>query len=400
MNKLSFLATTVLLLNLLSGCAHNWKTDWSTSISQEGGSKNVQEMLLLDDGRIFFTGSEEYGKGGRVIGIFGMMDSKGHLLWSKNHDHADAKVYLNDAAVIPGGGFILAGTVVLSETNSDILVIKISNEGEILWTKRLGTDLLDASEDIVVLDDKHYLLTGQYAEDKEAKTSEAVFLTLDESGLVVNEKKFTKLALNVGKALAVAGDGNLILGLESSNDYFSIYNIRDKFYIHIIKITPAGEILWEKVLDDNQYYLKEILAEKDGTCTFLGGIRHHGFTSGSILVRKLDAQGNTLMNFSRRRDAMVLEGYAYFAGDMSLMDGGGYIVSGNVLNPTGLLMPSPVMADLNKKFASMVCKLNSEGQKIEENLVSQQQILDILAVDKDGFLVSFPGRVERISSNK
>jgi transcriptional regulator with XRE-family HTH domain len=116
-------------------------------------------------------------------------DNKGKILWKRiiggtSYDKAGQVVVTND------GSYILVGsTSSFGKGNYDVLVVKVSSKGDILWQKTYGEFLNDYGLRIAAVDNNLYQIEGTKQICKTINVSNDCFdqewlFKIDESGLV------------------------------------------------------------------------------------------------------------------------------------------------------------------------------------------------------------------------
>lgn len=90
-------------------------------------------------------------------------DINGNVQWEKligESEKHDAATFINYAS---DGGFILTGQVLFPDTEHDIYLKKIDNDGNEEWIKFFGTNFFDTGMSVIELSDGCYLITGEVA---------------------------------------------------------------------------------------------------------------------------------------------------------------------------------------------------------------------------------------------
>lgn len=87
-------------------------------------------------------------------------DSVGDTLWTRtvgkaNHDRGQYVVETND------GGYVIAGHSLSFENGSDILLLKLTQQGELLWSKTYSNPFTDAAYSLALMRDGGFLIAGE-----------------------------------------------------------------------------------------------------------------------------------------------------------------------------------------------------------------------------------------------
>ncbi len=121
----------------------------------EGGDVALAVQQLSDSGFIIggFTQSSSWAS--YII----RTDSLGNAIWSNIYEGSwQSECY--DIQATPDGGFILTGTETSFQTDSDLLIIKLDANGNLIWKKIYGTVDAEQGESIQQLQDGGYIIAG------------------------------------------------------------------------------------------------------------------------------------------------------------------------------------------------------------------------------------------------
>jgi hypothetical protein len=138
---------------------------------------------------------------------------------------------------LAGGGYIVAGrTQVLPNANPDVYILRTDANGDTLWTRRYGWDLIDEPNQVRETSDGNYIV--------------------------------------VGKTQAI---------LDST------------YYVLLLKIAPTGDTLWTRTYGQGYWYSYGLsVAEvSSGGYILAGGVGTYSHSTQAFLIRT-DADGDTL----------------------------------------------------------------------------------------------------------
>jgi hypothetical protein len=172
-------------------------------------------------------------------------DSSGNIQWAKTYEGEYYETGPISILQVSDGGYILSGSVFLSNENIDGLVIKLDSAGNIQWAKAYRGNKYDAIVSIIETSDEGYVLAG------------------------------STNSFGVGE-----------------RDFF------------LMKLTPSGNISWAKTYGGNSYDDAYSVSQTLDGGYILGGYTA-SFRSGNysnILVIKTDPNGN--ISFSRNGPVM------------------------------------------------------------------------------------------------
>lgn len=342
------------LVFLFPPCMHAqpgivWEKSWGGTYSDFG-----VKVLSTSDGNFLLLGSpnsingdmsDSHGQGDIWVS---KIDPTGHLIWQKmfggsNNDKATGVVHATD------GGYLIIGSVESYDgdiTNyygeSDIWLVKINENGDLLWQKSYGGSSYESSGSILPLQDGGYVITC-------TSTSEDYDLPPDPFGLQdIWAFKITAAGDMVwskryggnnddfaGSAIATSDNGLIILGGSFSTNIPGLVNngYCDNL---VIKTDSSGVIQWKRMVGGNgSDFGGFIQPSNDGGYLIMGlassnsgmfVLNHGGF---DIWVYKLNVNGVVIWN--KLYGGSSLEE----AGGFSKTADGNYVFVGHTLSQNG-----------------------------------------------------------------
>jgi hypothetical protein len=158
-------------------------------------------------------------------------------IWEKETDKNYSDI-LNSSVQTDDGSFISVGSTNLSSNSlSDILIVKTSSLGDTLWTKVYGTDETDAASNIIKTLDNNYLVTGKWGTD--VNNSDIIILKIDNNGDTLWTKKFGGPYEDEGRKSIEDSLGNFyVLGSKTATTSYVMYTI---------KTNPSGDTIWTRI---------------------------------------------------------------------------------------------------------------------------------------------------------
>lgn len=228
--------------------AHGVGEFWGTKIDGDGnlewrkffgGTNNDRSFGVVNahDGGYILAGASESDD-------FDITDPKGSYdFWAVKVDKNGSFVWENsfggtgidqaqDIMATPDGGYVIVGNTFSSDTQitknqgqSDVWLIKIDDDGELLWQKSFGGSGFDAAHSVRPTEDNGLLICGN-SKSFDGDVSENfgendiwIFKT-DASGNVQWEKSFGGLGLDFGYDAIETNNGTIVLiGETASQDF-------------------------------------------------------------------------------------------------------------------------------------------------------------------------------------
>jgi len=199
------------------------------------------------------------------------LDETGDSLWTKKY-YTDLGSINTGMDIINAqdGNFLMAGT-----RNDSMLVLKITEDGEVLWSGTYGFAVGDAGISIAEQTNGDVLLGGYTTG---FAWLSPVLLTLDENGELVNSTAPGLEMPGVVSDIALAPDGGYVI-VGSIYDFWSTNALDTNGYV--IKYSSQGTIDWQLDLDaTTSVHASGIKPTSDG-----GYIISGGNTTGMVLKK-------------------------------------------------------------------------------------------------------------------
>ena len=335
-------------------------------IQNDGGRSVIQ----TSDGNYVITGStESFGAGGKDVGLM-KVDPNGNLLWIKTFGGA-----LNDEgySVIQttDGNYVITGyTFSFGAGSSDVGLMKVDPNGNLIWLKTLGGTSTDLGYQVIQITDGSLVIVGHtYIEDPPNSRYNVLLIKTDTNGNQLWSKSFgngifytygnsvtqtpdggfaiaasivSATVLNNVYFIKTDSNGNEIYHTEfggngsdngtsmvlTSDGNFIIAGYTDSFGagsndIALMKVNPSGNLLWIKTFggtgDDVGF---SIIQTADGNYLITGRTNSFNALADDIGLMKVDANGNLLW-------IKIIGGNNADVGwDVIQIAGGGYVITG------------------------------------------------------------------------
>ncbi|MDP3394717.1 helix-turn-helix domain-containing protein [Sediminibacterium sp.] len=181
-----------LFVDIKSLIIRNWKTLLVLIILVFGTLfyKDLKSLLVIsNDNSIISISTINCGSKNECDIELLKKDNKGKVLWKciiggTSYDRASQVLRTKD-----GSYFVIGSTSSFGKGNYDVLVVKVSSEGEILWQKTYGEFLNDYGLRIAAVEDNLYQIEGTKQICKTVNVSNDCYdqewlFKIDESGLV------------------------------------------------------------------------------------------------------------------------------------------------------------------------------------------------------------------------
>lgn len=233
-----------------------------------GGSEDDEGEAVLEtpDGGYIVAGHTESSNGdvndnNGVLDIWVIkLNKTGLIEWEKTYGGSNAE-YSYSICISGDNGYIIAGQTKSNDGdvsgnngNTDVWVIKISSTGALEWQNAMGGVGIEAAYKIVPTWDEGYILTGVTASGStgDVMGSHGLFecwlVKLDNTGEIVWQKPLGGSDNDYGRSVAITDDGSIVVGgVTTSFDGDVTSNNWLGYNWWVIKLSPNGEILWDRV---------------------------------------------------------------------------------------------------------------------------------------------------------
>ncbi len=257
-----------------------------------GGAQDDVAFCIekTSDGGYILTGyTTSFGAQGRDILVI-KLNNDGSIAWQKRYggnqdDWAYAIKETND------GNYILVGiTTSFGSTTWDVIIIKIDQDGNILWQKKYGGDKDDTALAIQE-DNDGYIIAGTTKSFGADDNLDIWVVKIAKNGNnIIWQKRYGGDKNDAASYLQKAADGGYILTGYTT----SIVNQKQNIDVLVIKLNNDGSIAWQKkYAGDQQDWAYYIQNAPDGGYIITGWTTSFGAQGKDILVIKTDESGNT-----------------------------------------------------------------------------------------------------------
>jgi len=330
-----------------------WERIFGTK-DHENMANSIQQTS--DEGYIFagWTSYESIGQGSDIYVV--KLDKKGNYIWKKVYGE---KKYDDSASSIQqtsDAGYIVAGcTESYSAGATDIYIMKLDKNGNVMWEKTYGGEANDTPTSIQQTSDGGYIVAGS-TESFGAGGSDFYIIKLDKNLNKVWEKTYgDKDHSEKANSICEISDGGYIVAGETP--YFS--HGGSDFYI--IKLDKNGNKVWEKRFGEKNYddVASSIQQTPDGGFIVVGWTESYGLGETDVYVIKLDGKGNKIWE-------KTYGGKGHdFASSFQLTSDGGCIIAGD----------SNSFGSGDSDF--YIIKLDKNGDKIWERVFGDKEHFEI-----------------------
>ncbi len=281
-----------------------------------------------DGGYIVAGDTLSFGAGGYDLWVL-KLNSNGDVIWQKTYGGASTDRFQSLQQTSDGGYILAGLTESFGTGNWHIwvLLLKLDSNGGVIWAKTYGALYNPPCAlqsmggcyyySIQQTSDGGYILAGETKPFGAASTSISV-LKLDNEGNVIWQKTYTNTGWDKAPSIHQTGDGGYIVAGETN--FYTPYGYTGTDIL-VLKLDGNGNVVWQKTYGLKSYdWVPSIKQTSDGGY-IMGCISYDGYNPAEILVLKIDSNGNVLWQKTYTGTSWVIPPSIHQTGD------GGYIVA-------------------------------------------------------------------------
>jgi hypothetical protein len=164
----------------------------------------------------------------------------GEIEWQKvfSNDYEGGKsiIQAND------NGYIICGyTRVENDDWSNILVMKVDENGDSLWSKNYGGPLKEFGTSIKQLKNNDLIISGYRADTNNINNADSYFVKTNSNGDTLWTRSFNGLGYNISKSVAISKDSNYLF-----TGYGEVKELNNN-NVYLLKMTENGDALWKRI---------------------------------------------------------------------------------------------------------------------------------------------------------
>jgi Tol biopolymer transport system component len=228
---------------------------WSHTYGGRGMDHAKMVRQTSDGGYILIGGrADEFPTSAVYQGDIALIktDAEGNQVWSRNY--GDEILYLGwGVAQTPDGGYILTGWEAKTIDDRDVIAIKTNEIGDVEWSRTwdLGPGMRDGGFDLILTSDGYIVIACIQAMGSGAPS--AVLLKLDLEGNEIWNKLIGEEGVgNTFWHIMEDSDGGYVMA--GDTHLGKVPSTREDIHGGLmIKTDKDGEILWQRVFGEGQY---------------------------------------------------------------------------------------------------------------------------------------------------
>lgn len=241
--------------------------------------------------------SSSFGNSKEII----LMDISpdGEMLWSKAIGGKKADVGNKVKQTSDGGYVIVGNTSSFKAQRKDIYVVKLNQDGVIQWSAIYGGKNVEYGFDIEQTSDDGYILTGE-TNSFDVEDHDILVLKLNSQGSLEWGHTYGDHKIEFGQAIHETEGGYVLVGETNSFAEADTVENSDEGGINdiiLMKLDYEGEVIWSNLYggkDDD--YVTDMIVDGDNGIFILGNTYSYGSGARDGLIIRTDNEGTLIQS--------------------------------------------------------------------------------------------------------
>jgi hypothetical protein len=259
-----------------------WNMSW------DGGFDDKPYIITESNGHIYVGGAKflSFSPTETDIFILKLHASNGSLVWSRTWDGSGHGYDEVDGLLVDGNSIYVSGWATENSTQTDIVVLKYSENGDLIWSRTWGTSGVDEANGQLGLDENHVYVVGHY---------DALPLGLGGDAVLV---AFNKVDGSYAWNTTWGGSGlDDAFGMAMSSNYIYSVGLTTSFggdMIFLLKYNANGSLIWNAMWGgSNAEIARAVDISADGTSIYIAGnTASYGNGDFDVVLLRYSQQGN------------------------------------------------------------------------------------------------------------
>ncbi|MQY82440.1 hypothetical protein GH157_01960, partial [archaeon] len=266
----------------------DWFHLYGGSFSESGVS-----ITKSSDGGYFIVGSSNDRDPWWDIYVI-KTDELGNEIWNNTYGNLRESEQAYDHVLAENDGLVIIGIKDRDNaTKKNILVVKISKDGDLLWNQTYGSERIEEGRSIIISSEGGFILTGSQSGTGPTET-DIIVMKIDDNGNLLWNSTIEQIGHEIGASIIESSNGGYIIT-------GSISRPELESDLYLVKINNTGSVLWNRTFGDSGYNItyrlypqdqgKFVGEDDEGNIIVMGQTQSFGASDLDILVLKLDSEG-------------------------------------------------------------------------------------------------------------
>ena len=231
------------------------------------------------------------------------LDENGSITWDYSFGYAGSDVPYSIIQT-SDNGFLVSGVLDVSASNGqgnrasstqrrhaggDYWVIKLNANGIKEWSNYYGGAFTDTAYDAIQTADNSYIVVGSSdSADVDISNNKGSYdfwaIKISETGTLIWEKSYGGDQVDEAQAISKTADGNFIIVGDTRSNDLDISQNNGAADLWVIKITPEGDLIWEKTLGGSSFDVGRAISKTQDNGFLISGSSRS--TNGNLTDNK------------------------------------------------------------------------------------------------------------------
>lgn len=318
------------------------------------GSQNYEEnfgMAVYSDGSYVLGLYAEKVINGNYYGMqIVKMNAAHQVQWVRNIGHSSYNVYLYDLAGTSDGGSIAVGPGYgfYSGSYQKMVAARLDASGNVLWTRAYGINgnYHDYANSVIQTMDGGFVIAGYSSNGAGLGSADMYVVKIDGNGNLQWTRALGTSSSDYGRSVAEAPDGSIYVAGYSNYGYIGGADI------FLVKLNSSGSVQWYNMLGGTSYdYGNHVATDSNGDVYIAG---YTGSFSGNqgVYVLKVNSTGTLI--WAKKYSAGII-GYSNVSnyGKALLVNNGNVYVCG-VVDTTSWGLTEMLVMKINASNGNLI----------------------------------------------
>ena len=295
---------------------------WMTEVGLADTNEFAYAVTVTANGDIVIAGKDYNYSPAVHRAHLVRLNSAGDVLWDRTYGDALATPSFCGIAELPGGDLIAAGTVFPDDVNSDAYLVRLTANGDTVWTRTFGDSTIEDLSDLAVTPEGEIMLSGR-TWDEETDYNRVRLIRTDADGNLLWMRAYWSgvQILNMsGQQVTVLPNGDLAVGATCFGERMEVW---------LMRTDADGDSLWTRTYFFDEYstdFGGLTAADDDGiviACMPGAYPTHH------VMLMRAEGNGDLAWQFPIDDDnyGMIITGVTEVADQCYVISGSCYNVS-------------------------------------------------------------------------
>jgi hypothetical protein len=243
------------------------------------------------------------------------LDANGAISWSKTFGYTGAD-FGTTLLQTTDNNYLITGVLDVTSSGGqgnsrnsqrhaggDIWALKLSENGDLQWSKYFGGAFTDAPFGVVETEDHNFIIAGSSdSGDVDLSNNNGSYdfwvLKIASNGTLLWERSLGGSEIDEGRAITTTNDGQFLIVGDTRSQDINVSNNNGAADVWIIKMNTDGNLIWEKTIGGTSFDVaRSVSKTQDNGFVISGSSRSldAGFTNqgqNDALLLKIDSEGN------------------------------------------------------------------------------------------------------------